>query len=110
MNLAASTLRRAGGETLSSNNAQSLLAKGGQLVDVRSPAEFKRDALPGALNLPADALSYDFRHLDKHEPVIVCGMHEVACVRAARLLAGQGFSRIYHLHMPRADAASVYDC
>ena len=110
MNLAAYTLQRAGEATLSSDYAQSLLARGGQLVDVRSPAEFKRDALPGALNLPVDALSYDFRQLDKREPVIVCGRHDVACVRAARLLAGQGFSRIYHLHMPGSGDASLHEC
>lgn len=99
MNLATNTLRLAGRETLSSDSARSLLASGGQLVDIRSPAEFNRDALPGALNLPLDAFSYDFRYLDKREPVILCGMQGVACVRAARLLAGKGFSRIYHLQI-----------
>ncbi|MGB5541674.1 MAG: rhodanese-like domain-containing protein [Gammaproteobacteria bacterium] len=97
MNLALHTLGLAGSETLNDGFAAILLAGGCQLVDVRSAGEFMRDALPGALNLPVEALSYDFRHLDKHEPVIVYGAHPVACVRAARLLAGQGFSRIYHL-------------
>jgi rhodanese-related sulfurtransferase len=99
MNLAAQTLQLAGRETLSPDSAKSLLARGGQLVDVRAPADFNRYALPGALNLPVDALSHDFGLLDKREPVILCGMHGVACVRAARLLAGKGFSRIYHLHI-----------
>ena len=97
MNLALDTLSLAGRETLSAGFAEYLLAGGGQLVDIRSPDEFLHDALPGALNLPVEALAYDFTHLDKREAVIVCGVHPVACVRAARLLAGQGFSRIYHL-------------
>ncbi len=96
MNLVMHTLSLASNGTLTAGYVGYLLAGGGQLVDIRSPADFLRDALPGALNLPVDALSYDFTHLDKHEPVIVYGMHPVACVRAARLLAGQGFSRIYH--------------
>jgi len=105
MNLALHILSLAGSGTLSPGFAEYLLAGGGQLVDVRSPDDFLRDALPGALNLPVGALSYDFRHLDKHEPVIVYGAHPVACVRAARLLAGQGFSHIYHLaFMDEADA------
>jgi rhodanese-related sulfurtransferase len=99
MSLATHTLRLASREALSSESAKHLLANGGQLVDVRSPADFNRGTLPGALNLPVDALTYDSRQLDKHEPVILYGTHEVACVRAARLLAGQGFSRIYHLHI-----------
>jgi rhodanese-related sulfurtransferase len=90
MSLATHTLHLASREALSSDSARCLLANGGQLVDVRPPAEFSRGALPGALNLPVDALTYDFRQLDKREPVILYGMHEVACVRAARLLAGQG--------------------
>ncbi|MDH3980563.1 MAG: rhodanese-like domain-containing protein [Gammaproteobacteria bacterium] len=110
MSLATHTLRLAGQEALASDSAKSLLANGGQLVDVRSPADFNRGALPGALNLPVDALTHDSRQLDKHEPVILYGMHEVACVRAARLLAGQGFLRIYHLHMSRTGIGSVHEC
>jgi rhodanese-related sulfurtransferase len=101
MNLAARTLLLASRESLSAESAGSLLAHGGQLVDIRSPADFRAGALPGARNLPMDALSYDFRYLDKHEPVILCGNQGVACVRAARLLAGQGFERIYFLVLPR---------
>jgi rhodanese-related sulfurtransferase len=74
-----------------------LLAHGGQLVDVRSPQDFQRSAVPGALNLPLDALSWDHDYLDKHDPVILCGNSIVMCQRAAFLLAGRGFSRIYHL-------------
>lgn len=97
MNLAVHTLELAGSGSLTTRHAEGLLATGGQLVDVRSPADFKRGALPGARNLPLDALSYDYRHLDKTEPVILYGTQDVACARAARLLAGKGFSRIYHL-------------
>jgi phage shock protein E len=74
-----------------------LLDRGGQLVDVRSPQDFQRSAVPGALNLPLDALSVDHAYLDKHDPVILCGNSPVICERAAFLLAGRGFSRIYHL-------------
>jgi len=73
-----------------------LLASGGQLVDVRSPEDFRLSAVPGALNLPLDALSWDYDYLDKHGPVILCGNSPVMCQRAAFLLAGRGFSRIYY--------------
>jgi rhodanese-related sulfurtransferase len=75
-----------------------LLARGGQLVDVRSPEDFLRHgAMPGALNLPLEALSRDYDYLDKSDPVILCGNSPVLCEQAAFLLAGQGFSRIYYL-------------
>ena len=105
MNLAIHTLQLASRESLSAEYASTLLAYGGQLVDIRSPADFQRGALPGARNLPIDALCYDFRQLDKHEPVILCGNHGVACVRAARLLAGKGFERIYFLMLSRMSNA-----
>ena len=74
-----------------------LLSGGGQLVDVRSPEEFRHGAIPGALNLPLDALSWDYDYLNKRAPVILCGISPVLCERAAFLLAGRGFSRIYYL-------------
>lgn len=74
-----------------------LLARGGQLVDVRSPQDFHINAMPGALNLPLEALLRDYDYLDKHGPVILCGNGPVMCERAAFLLAGKGFSRIYYL-------------
>ena len=77
--------------------AEQLLAGGGQLVDVRSPVDFGRDALPGALNLPVDALAWEFRRLNRCSPVILCGASEFRSKRAACLLAGEGFSRIYYL-------------
>jgi rhodanese-related sulfurtransferase len=98
MNLALQTLLRANDASLSPELFKDLLAHGGQLVDIRSPADFRRGALPGALNLPLDALVYDYDHLDKQGPVILYGATEgVQCSRAAHLLAGRGFSRIYHL-------------
>ena len=98
MSLALQTLRRANSGSLSSDCFEDLLAQGGQLVDIRSPAEFRHGALPGALNLPLDALAYDSDQLDRQEPVILYGATAgVQCSRAARLLAGRGFSRIYHL-------------
>lgn len=87
----------AGRESLSPVLARHLLAKGGQLVDVRSPADFVRGALPGAVNLPMDAISWRYRSLKRWQPVILYGNSVACCRRAAGLLAGEGFSRIYYL-------------
>ena len=97
MNLQLHTLQLAGRESLTTRHAENLLARGGQLVDIRSPDDFRRGTLPGARNLPLDALPWDYHHLDKSAAVILYGTRDVACARAARLLAGKGFKRIYHL-------------
>ena len=97
MNLAVLTVTRACEEALPPEHAWDLLASGGQLVDVRSPADFSRGALPGALNIPVETLSYEHRLLSREQPVIVYGASEFHSSRAARLLAGKGFQRIYHL-------------
>ena len=89
--------RLPGEETLSRADATRLLAGGGQLLDVRSPEESGRDTLPGALNLPADALCYAYRRLNKRRPVILYCTNHFHCTRIASLLAGEGFSDIYRL-------------
>ena len=83
--------------SLNTPSFHELLARGGQLVDVRRPEDFRHDAIPGALNLPLDALTRDYGYLDKRDPVILCGNSPAMCERAAFLLAGRGFSRIYYL-------------
>ena len=97
MSLAIQMLSRAMAGTLSPEHAEDLLAHGGQLLDVRSPADCRRHRLPGALNIPVDSLCYEHKRLNSRRPVIVYGASEVRSARAARLLAGKGFSRIYHL-------------
>jgi rhodanese-related sulfurtransferase len=91
------TVKRAAAGTVSPAGAEVLLALGGQLVDIRSPAAFRQFRLPGAVNLPVDTLCYEHARLNNRRPVIVYGGSEVRCIRAARLLAGKGFSSIYHL-------------
>jgi rhodanese-related sulfurtransferase len=93
------TLLMASRESLSDEQAALLLAQGGQLVDIRSPGDFRHGSLPGARNLPMEALGHDHRHLDRHAAVILCGNQAVSGIRAARLLAGRGFERIYFLRL-----------
>ncbi len=97
MSLALATVRCAATGSLSHEGAEDLLANGGQLVDVRSPADFHRSTFPGAMNLPVDALCYEHRRLNVKRPVILIGNSKVRSARAARLLACKGFSCIYHL-------------
>jgi hypothetical protein len=51
------------------------------------------------VNLPVEALCYGYGYtrLHRRRPVILCGANEFRSRRAAHLLAGRGFSRIYYL-------------
>jgi rhodanese-related sulfurtransferase len=97
MNLAAQTLTRACKDALSSEHVRDLLASGGQLLDIRSAADFSRDSLPGSVNIPVESLSCGHCLLSREQPVIVYGASEFLSSRAAHLLVGKGFSHIYHL-------------
>jgi rhodanese-related sulfurtransferase len=101
VSLAAHHLQLACRESLVPEYASALLAQGGQLVDIRPAEDFRRGSLPGARNLPMEALGHDHRHLDRHAAVILCGNRGVSGIRAARLLAGEGFERIYFLMLPQ---------
>ena len=56
-------------DIISSQEVKALIAKGAQLLDVRSAREFCQDALQGAINLPLDALLKGISGLDEGKPV-----------------------------------------
>jgi rhodanese-related sulfurtransferase len=85
--------------SLSRADATRLLADGGQLLAVHSCQESGLDPMPGALNLPLDALCYEYRRLNKRRPVILYCTSHAHCGRIATLLAGEGFADIYHLSL-----------
>jgi phage shock protein E len=60
---------------------------GAKVVDVRSPAEFDRDAFPGAINIPLPDLSRRIGELTGDVPVVVycaTGMRSAMAARAIR--------------------------
>ena len=93
----------AAGASLSSRDVADLLEHDGQLVDLRSPDDFARDAFPGAVNLPLDAISWRYRRLNRWRPVILYGNDVEHCHLAAVMLAAEGFSRIYYLTRDQAE-------
>lgn len=67
-----------------------------QLLDVRTPEEFNRGAIPGALNL--DIRSEDFTEqledLDKDKPVILYCQSGFRSNKAAGILLSLGFTQV----------------
>lgn len=68
-----------------------------QLVDVRSPQEFARGALPGSMNLPVHAIHAAEQHLDRERPVIVYCVSGARSAQAQAVLSQLGFDKVHNL-------------
>jgi NADPH-dependent 2,4-dienoyl-CoA reductase/sulfur reductase-like enzyme/rhodanese-related sulfurtransferase len=68
-----------------------------QLVDVRSPGEFKRSRLPGFVNIPVDELRDRVDELDPAKPVRLLCLSALRSYLAARILTQRGFTDVSHL-------------
>jgi rhodanese-related sulfurtransferase len=77
-------------ETVQWNEVDSYRARGAQFLDVRTPEEFARGSLPGALNIPIDQLRERIGELDDAETVVNCQVGQRGHV-ATLLLNELGF-------------------
>lgn len=66
------------------------------LLDVRTPEEFAEGHIPGAINIPVQALAARCAELSAHrdEPWIVCCRSGARAAHACRILADAGFGNI----------------
>jgi rhodanese-related sulfurtransferase len=76
---------------ISGAEARALVARGAQLLDVRSEAEFGAGGLPGAENIPVQSLERRLDELDRERPIVVYCASGMRSARAADLLRGAGF-------------------
>lgn len=69
------------------------------IVDLRTPAEFKRGCIPGAINIPIETLRSDRSVLDAHKgkPLLLYCRTVKKTDLALWLLDNRGFKRIYAL-------------
>ena len=67
------------------------------VVDVRSPEQYEKEHIPGAVNLPLDQLEEKLDQLPRDKPIVVyCGSSRcTASLKAARLLSEKGFTNVY---------------
>ena len=61
------------------------------LLDVRTPQEFARGAIPDFINIPVDELRNRLGELDRTKPVYVICQSGLRSYLATRILAGNGF-------------------
>ena len=71
--------------------ARGLLASGATWLDVRYPAEYRQDGLPGAMNIPLNEIRNAFSLLPRDRTFITCCRTGRRSATAAFLLSQQGF-------------------
>jgi len=66
------------------------------LSDVRAPEEFHKEHIPGAINIPLEALGEKAKEFKKSQRIIVYGETHTddASNRAAEMLERMGFRRV----------------
>ncbi len=77
--------------------ARQLVADGAQLVDVRTPAEYRSGHIDGAQNMPVDGLAATMSALDPSVPVVVYCRSGGRSARAAAMLQQGGFTTVKDL-------------
>jgi len=73
-----------------------LLTQGAQLIDVRTPNEFKTGHLKGALNIPLQTLQSHFSKIKKDKPVITYCASGMRSAAAKNMLQAKGFGEVYN--------------
>lgn len=78
-------------------DVQAMLARGAQVVDVRTRAEFKGSCHPKAINIPLDQLEARAKELDPARPVLVCCETGSRSGFGATILKRAGFGEVANL-------------
>jgi phage shock protein E len=79
-----------------STDYKQLMQSGAQLIDVRSPDEFRSGHIGKAINVPLPQLLKHMAKLDKHKPIIVYCASGNRSGAAKQLLQSNGFTAVYN--------------
>ena len=73
-----------------------LVNKGAQIVDVRSPGEYKSGHIKGSKNIPLQELDNNLHTLNKSKSIITCCASGMRSASAKSRLLQNGFSEVYN--------------
>jgi rhodanese-related sulfurtransferase len=77
-------------------NYKDLVARGAQIIDVRTPGEFKSGHIRGALNIPLQTISSQMGRIKKDKPVITCCASGMRSASAKSILKSNGFEEVHN--------------
>lgn len=73
-----------------------IIANGGVIIDVRTPAEFSGGHPKGAKNIPLDRLESNISQIkNMKKPVVVCCASGMRSARAKSILSARGIENVY---------------
>lgn len=73
-----------------------LVKNGAQIIDVRTPAEFKNGHIKNAKNIPLQSLNQNLSKINKNKPVITCCASGARSAAAKSALQNSGFTEVYN--------------
>ena len=73
------------------------MSKGGQLIDVRSPIEFKQGALDGAVNIPITSVQTLKDNIDISRPVLLYCRTGARSEMVKKHLEQLGFNQVHNI-------------
>ncbi len=80
---------------MAGNTVKEKIAAGARVVDVRTPAEFKDGAYPGAINIPLALLAVRMNELEpRDKPIVLYCASGARSGQAALILKQAGFQDV----------------
>jgi len=69
-----------------------------KLIDIRTPAEFEKMHIPGAINLPAETLESNIKNFAAGDTIVcICNKGHERSQQAAEAVASMGFTNAFYL-------------
>jgi rhodanese-related sulfurtransferase len=69
-----------------------------KLVDIRTPAEYDKTHVPGALNIPADTIAENITKFAVDDTIVcICNKGLERSQNAADTIAAMGYSNVFYL-------------
>ena len=87
-----------------------LINKGALILDVRTPAEFSVNRLPGAINLPTSDIADEIQTMepDKDRPILCHCVSGARSAMAVGSLRKMGYTQVFNLGSYRHAASIVW--
>ncbi len=73
-----------------------MVANGAQIIDVRTPMEYKGGHIKGSVNIPLDSLRRNLSKINKNKPVITCCASGMRSASAKNILKSNGYTEVYN--------------
>ena len=73
-----------------------LKKEGAQIIDVRTPGEFKTGHIQGSINIPLQSLAGSLSKIKKDKPVITCCASGMRSASAKNILKSAGFTEVHN--------------